>query len=71
MLTARGWWFLVVVILILVIGVMALPQYTVVPALLALTLLAWFAVEWAAFHTRANGAVTRLKVRRRQGRSSI
>src|SRR5437868_690293 len=62
MLTARGWWFLVVVVLLLVLGVMALPQYTVVPGILAVTLLAWFAVEWAVFHTRLNTAVARLRV---------
>jgi uncharacterized protein (DUF58 family) len=64
MLTARGWWFLVTVVLILVIGVIALPQYTVVPAILAVTLLVWFAVEWVLFHTRLNAAVARLRVRR-------
>jgi uncharacterized protein (DUF58 family) len=66
MLTARGWWFLVVVILILVIGVVTpLPQYTVVPAILAMTLLIWFGIEWAVFHTRMNASVSRLTVNRR------
>ena len=65
MLTARGWWFLVVAVLVTVIGVVALPTYTVVPAILGITLLAWFAWEWAAFHARANGAVARLRLTRR------
>src|SRR5438105_7101772 len=65
MLTARGWWFLVVVVLVTVIGAIALPTYTVVPALLGVTLLAWFAWEWAAFQTRSNAAVARLRLTRR------
>jgi uncharacterized protein (DUF58 family) len=65
MLTARGWWFLVVVVLVTVIGVIALPTYTVVPALLGITLLAWFAWEWAGFQTRSNAAIARLRLTRR------
>lgn len=65
MVTSRGWWFLVVVAFILVLGVVVLPQYTVVPAVLALTLLAWFAFEWILFQVRVNAAVSRLKVTRR------
>ena len=51
MLTARGGWFLVVVVLVLVIGAFAIPYYSVVPALVGVTLLAWFAFEWVLFHT--------------------
>jgi uncharacterized protein (DUF58 family) len=65
MLTARGWWFLVVVVLVTVIGVVVLPVYTVVPALLGVSLLAWFAWEWAAFQTRSHAAVARLRLSRR------
>ncbi|HUR55468.1 MAG TPA: DUF58 domain-containing protein, partial [Gemmataceae bacterium] len=65
MLTTRGWWFLIVVLLVLVLGAFALPYYTVTPVILALTLLAWFAVEWVLFHLRLNSAVSRLKCRRR------
>jgi uncharacterized protein (DUF58 family) len=65
MLTARGWWFLVVVVLVLVVGAIALPTYTAVPAILGLTLLAWFAFEWAVFQARANAAVSRLRLTRR------
>ena len=65
MLTARGWWFLVVVILVLVLGAFGLTLYTVTPVILALTLLAWFAVEWVLFHLRANSAAARLRCVRR------
>ena len=34
------------------------------PAILAVTLLAWFAFEWVLFHTRSNAAVSRLRVTR-------
>jgi uncharacterized protein (DUF58 family) len=64
MLTARGGWFLSIVVLILVIGAFVIPYYSVVPAILAITLLAWFAFEWAVFQTRSNAAVSRLRVTR-------
>jgi uncharacterized protein (DUF58 family) len=65
MLTARGGWFLAIVLLVLVIGAFAIPYYSVVPALVGVTLLAWFAFEWALFHTRSNSAVSRLRISRR------
>ena len=65
MLTTRGWWFLIVVLLVLVLGAFALPFYTVTPVLLALTLLAWFSAEWVLFHLRMNAAAARLRCRRR------
>ena len=34
------------------------------PALIGVTLLAWFVYEWAAFHTRSNAAISRLRVTR-------
>ena len=64
MLTARGGWFLTIVVLMLVIGAFVMPYYSVIPALLGVTLLAWFAFEWAVFHTRSNAAVSRLRVTR-------
>lgn len=64
MLTARGGWFLVIVIPVLVIGAFAIPYYSVVPALAGITLLAWFAFEWILFHTRSNAAVSRLRLTR-------
>jgi uncharacterized protein (DUF58 family) len=64
MLTARGGWFLTIVVLMLVIGAFIIPYYSVVPAILATTLLAWFAYEWAVFRTRSNAAIARLRVTR-------
>jgi len=65
MLTARGWWFLTLATIILVLGAAALADFTVVPALVALTLVAWFIFEWVLFNVRVNTAVARLKVTRR------
>ncbi len=65
MLTARGGWFLVVVLPVLVLGAFVVPYFSVVPALVGVTLLAWFAYEWAVFHTRSNAAVSRLRLSRR------
>ena len=65
MLTARGYWFVVVVAFILALGVIVLPIYTVVPAILGITLLAWFAFEWVLFQVRVNAAAGRLKLTRR------
>jgi uncharacterized protein (DUF58 family) len=65
MLTARGYWFLVLVAFLLVLGVLILPAFTVVPAILGLTLLAWFAWEWVLFQTRVLACATRLRAERR------
>jgi uncharacterized protein (DUF58 family) len=65
MLTARGWWFLVAVGSILVLGVSLLPDYTVAPAVVGLPLLVWFAAEWVAFQARLNSVLPRLRVTRR------
>lgn len=64
MLTPRGWWFLIVVVFLLALGAFVLANYTTVPAILALTLFAWFVYEWVQFHVRSNAAVSRLRVRR-------
>jgi len=64
MLSARGGWFLTIVVLVLAIGAFVIPYYSVVPALLGVTLLTWFALEWALFQTRSNGAVSQLRIRR-------
>jgi uncharacterized protein (DUF58 family) len=64
MLTSRGWWFLMIVMFVLVLGAFAVPNYTAVPAILAVTLFAWFVYEWVQFHVRSNAAVSRLKIRR-------
>lgn len=64
MLTARGWWFLLVVVFILVMGSFVIPNYTTVPAILAVTLFMWFVWEWVQFHLKSNAAVSRLRIRR-------
>src|SRR5262245_40035484 len=64
MLSTRGVWFLIVVVLVLMAGAFLIPYYSVVPALLSLTLLSWFFYEWVKFHFRANAAVARLRVTR-------
>ncbi len=64
MLTARGWWFVLIVAFILVMGAFVVPNYTTLPAILAVTLLAWFVYEWLQFHYKSNAAVSRLRVRR-------
>src|SRR5262245_19770155 len=64
MLSPRGTWFLIILLLMLLIGAFAVPYYSVVPALVALTLLVWFVVEWVLFQVRSNAAVSRLKVTR-------
>lgn len=64
MITPRGWWFLVVVVFVLLIGAFAIPYYSVVPALLGITLLTWFVFEWVVFQVRTNTAVSRLSASR-------
>ncbi len=64
MLSIRGIWFLITVLLVLVIGAFVIPFYSVVPAVVSLTLLGWFIVEWMLFHVRSNAAISRLRVRR-------
>jgi hypothetical protein len=49
MLSSRGVWFLVVNVAMLIIGAIAIPFYSVVPALVAITVLAWFFYEWVQF----------------------
>ncbi|HEY2910087.1 MAG TPA: DUF58 domain-containing protein, partial [Gemmataceae bacterium] len=65
MLTSRGWWFLALNVAILLLGATVLPDYTVVPAIIALTLIAWFLYEWISFHIQVNAAASRLKFTRR------
>jgi len=73
MLTPRGWWFLIVVMLLLTLGAFLVPNYSAVPAILAVTLFGWFVYEWIQFNVRSNSAVSRLRVRRwvlQSGRST-
>ncbi len=64
MLSPRGTWFLIAIVLVFVIGAFAIPYFSVVPALVALTLLLWFCSEWVLFQLRSNAAVSRLKLHR-------
>lgn len=64
MLTSRGWWFLIVVVFVLALGAFVLANYTAAPAILALTLFAWFTYEWINFQIKSNAAVSKLRVRR-------
>jgi uncharacterized protein (DUF58 family) len=64
MLSSRGTWFLITVVFVLVVGAFVIPFYSVVPALLGLTLLGWFLYEWVMFNIRSNAAVSRLRVSR-------
>jgi uncharacterized protein (DUF58 family) len=65
MLTGRSGWFLFIVLLTLVLGAFVIPNYSVVPALLGITLFVWFALEWVIFQTRSLAAVSNLRVSRR------
>jgi uncharacterized protein (DUF58 family) len=65
MLTARGYWFLVLIAFLLALGVLLLPDYTIVPAVLGLSLLCWFLFEWVTFEVRRNLAVSQLRATRR------
>ncbi|AMV25799.1 hypothetical protein VT84_15485 [Gemmata sp. SH-PL17] len=64
MLTARGWWFVLIVGFLLVFGAFVVPYHTAVPAILSVTLFVWFVWEWVQFHFKSNAAVSRLRVRR-------
>src|SRR6266436_8747789 len=61
MLTSRGWWFLVFVLVLLGLGL----RFDIATlALLGLTLLAWFLWEWLLFALRARLVVRNLSVQR-------
>ncbi len=64
MLTPRGLWFLISSGLVLVVGAFVIPYYSVVPAIVGVTLWVWLLCEWTMFHLRSNAAVSRLRVTR-------
>lgn len=64
MLTARGWWFLTMSLVLTVFGLIA-PANGVAITGLGLSLLAWFAWEWIHFMLCVRGSVARIRVRRR------
>jgi uncharacterized protein (DUF58 family) len=61
MLTSRGWWFLVIVLSLLTVGLFD-DRWTI--TLVALTLLLWFLGEWLLFALRARLAAPVLRLRR-------
>jgi uncharacterized protein (DUF58 family) len=50
--------------LLLAVGAFGFANYTTVPAILGVTLFAWFFYEWLLFNIKSNAAVSRLQVRR-------
>jgi len=64
LLTARGWWFLVLSAGVLLAGVLALGKYTPVVPLLGLTLTGWVLTEWLLFAYRTHHAADRLRLDR-------
>src|SRR5262245_25546698 len=65
MLTGRGWWFLTLTMFILLAGTTFVAEFTIVPALVALTLVAWFSFEWILFQVRMNAVSSKFKFIRR------
>src|SRR5262245_11306368 len=61
MITSRGWWFLIIALAVLALGVLA-PRVPL--TLLALTPLLWFIGEWLLFSFRARVVVRALRVER-------
>lgn len=61
MLTSRGWWFLVVVLVLLVLGLLGRQA---APVVLALTLLLWLLGEWLLFAVRSRLVAPALVVER-------
>ena len=65
MLTHRGWWFFLVVLAVLTVG-LAAAAATV--TLIALTLLTWFLGQWLAFVVRTRRLPSEVWWARRQQR---
>src|SRR5438445_4963267 len=70
MLTSRAWWFLLVVLSLLALGLFDEPPWRggrgahLTLILVTLTLLLWFLGEWLLFVLRVSDAVPALHVRR-------
>jgi uncharacterized protein (DUF58 family) len=64
LLTPRGWWFLVILLLLGGVGVRLSVQAGDAIAVFALTLLAWFLWEWAQFAYRYYLVLPRLRLHR-------
>lgn len=64
MLTARGWWLLAFVLMLLAMGAMIVRRGSPAVLVLGLSIAIWFAWEWLAFALQARFAVRKLRVRR-------
>lgn len=64
MLTARGWWFLLAISLVSLLGIIALGWWSATIPLLGLTVLLWFAYEWLKFAVEFRSTATRLTLQR-------
>lgn len=73
MLTSRGWWFLFLLILQVVIGILFSDRGLGVIAVLGMTFLAWFVYELAFFSIQCRFALPRLRITRqvRDGRRDV
>src|SRR5438045_3059461 len=72
MLTARGWWFLTTVLLVLFLGILLqasprAPAQLSPLVVLGLGLALWFAWEWLLWAVRVRATVRRLRVVRAVG----
>jgi uncharacterized protein (DUF58 family) len=64
MLTSRGWWFLSVVSLQCLLGVVISGGHGGIVAIVGFSLLAWFSYEWFRFRLRVQMGPPRLIIRR-------
>lgn len=64
MLTARGWWFLLVVLGLLAFAGLTPPRGLTALSLIGLTLLAWFLWEWLHFAIQVRWGFRQLRVER-------
>lgn len=64
MLTARGWWLLAFVLMLLAMGAMLARRASPAVLVLGLSIAVWFAWEWLAFSIQARFALRRLRIGR-------
>jgi uncharacterized protein (DUF58 family) len=72
-LTARGWWFLIAVLVQIVFGIFLSDRGRAVIATVGLALLGWFLFEWLRFFLAVRFVLPRLHMERevRDGRRSV
>ncbi len=73
MLTARGWWVLLLAGVVTLLGVVAVAGWTVSVAVFGLALLGWFSFEWALFSFRRRATVDKMEITRTliQGKRAV